>query len=207
MCTRTCGDGMKYRVCIGGSERGKKESQRCNETPCTTIWTTTTTTTWIPPVTTTTTWIPPVTTTTTWVDPIVTTTTTWIPPVGAPVWVDHGCSQWGEWEMCTRTCGDGMKYRVCIGGSERGKKESQRCNERPCESWETTTTTPWIPTTTTTWIDSEKPGIVPPKEGCERWNDWSRCGKSCLRCRCCADAPDYNPPRPSLQVKRQLFEK
>merc|ERR1712179_442353 len=65
------------------------------------------------------------------------------------------------------------------------------------------TPAPW----TTRWPEPITPGpgvVTTPgkcKGGCKckRWNDWSSCGKSCLRCRCCADAPDYNPPLPHLQ--------
>merc|ERR1711974_305370 len=109
---------------------------------------------------------------------------------------------WTDWSDCSVTCGTGWQTRECTGGAhgrnqqtqychaEKGKRESQRCNERPCESW--------VPGTT-----PEEPGIVAPTpapgpDECKHWNDWSKCGRSCLRCRCCADAPKYNPPRPSM---------
>ena len=44
----------------------------------------------------------------------------------------------------------------------------------------------------------------PPVE-CKLWNDWSKCGRACLRCRCCADAPDYDPPRTHLKVNGKYF--
>ena len=81
-------------------------------------------------------------------------------------WVDHGCTQWGEWEMCSRTCGEGVSFRVCMGGSEKNKKESRRCHLRPCHQIVTTTAPLWVPTTTGI------PGVstTPPKGPCMHWN-------------------------------------
>jgi len=210
-CSASCGGGDETRTCIEGGHRGKTERRSCHWEECPTP----------PPPTR---WPPSPTPCkwTEWGDCSVTCGTgqmhkwcrggigegdtktmpckgppcdKWVPPpvgepVGSPAWVEHGCSMWGEWETCSKSCGEGMKYRVCMGGAEKGKRESQRCNERPCESW--------VPGTT-----PEDPGIVAPTpapgpDECKHWNDWSKCGRSCLRCRCCADAPKYNPPRPSM---------
>ena len=226
MCSKTCGGGSETRTCIEGGDKGKQERRSCSWEDCptppppVTTWPSPAPMTWIKPCT----WDQwgecPVTCGTGQMQktcrngigegdtktmpckkpPCPVGAPTWPtppPPVGGPTGTHHGCGHWGEWEMCTRTCDGGMRYRVCMAGSDKGKKESKGCNEHPCETWPTTTPKPH----TTTWHDD--PGIHPPKEECEHWNDWSRCGKSCLRCRCCADAPDYNPPRPSMQVKRR----
>ena len=211
MCSKTCGGGFETRNCIEGGDKGKQEKRSCSWEHCPTS-----------PPQPVTHWPEPCKWTE-WNECSVTCGTgqmhkyckggtgegdtktmpckkpacpKWTPPpppVSTP-WTPHGCSQWGEWEMCTRTCDGGMMYRVCMAGSDKGKKEATGCNAHPCESWQTTTPIVTHPGEVVTY---------PHKDECELWNDWSRCGKSCLRCRCCNDAPDYNPPRPSLQVKRE----
>ena len=77
--------------------------------------------------------------------------------------------------------------------------------------WRTTTTTKTTtgttPRTSTTWTrrtwteETTHPTHTEETTSgtCENWNGWSRCGRSCLKCRCCADPPHEGPPLAALQ--------
>ena len=173
-CSKTCGGGTATRSCLEGPRHGEIEKHKCNEHTC---------------------------------------------------HIDQckiGCCRWGSWSRCSTTCGGGFETRSCLDGAHKGKTEKRSCSWWGCP---TPTPTPkicrwpkWSECSVTcgtgemtkicegglgagdTKTKQCRKPPCPKLGGCKEWNPWSKCGVSCLRCRCCADAPDYNPPRPGIKV-------